>query len=235
MDSSLKPSKHHYNPEDYDETSLDEPQTPVVTPPPILPGDGAPTKHRNLKSIVSTLLILISAPLIAIALTVFVFQSYEVDGPSMEPALQDNDRLIVLKLPRTWAKITGDPYVPHRGDIVIFNARGEFSFDPSYNKQLVKRVVGLPGERVVIRDGKVTVYNRQHPGGFNPDESLPYGKTIRNTSGNNDIVVPDNEVYVLGDNRANSLDSRALGPVPVNDIVGKLGIRLFPISKIKKF
>ena len=82
----------------------------------------------------STIFILLLAPAIAVLLTLFVFQSYQVDGPSMEATLQNNDRLIVWKLPRTWAKVTGHQYIPKRGDVIILNESGLNSFgSPVFN------------------------------------------------------------------------------------------------------
>lgn len=192
----------------------------------------SPAKER-LRSILSTLAIVILAPLIAFSLTAFVFQSYEVDGPSMETTLQHQDRLIVYKLPRTIARISGNDYLPHRGDIIIFNTY-EIGNE---KKQLIKRVIGLPGERVTIKDGTVTVFNKQNPAGFEPDSTMSYGKVIVTTPNEKeiDVTIPEKTVFVLGDNRANSLDSRGLGPVPAKDIVGKLSMRLFPLSQAKKF
>jgi len=187
------------------------------------------------KSVVSTIAILVAAPVIAIILVAFVFQSYQVDGPSMETTLQDNDRLIVLKLPSTWARITRKPYVPKRGDIVIFHQNQGLDAFAEQGKQLVKRVIALPGERVVVKDGQVIVYNKEHPEGFQPDKTLPYGKVIVTTPGNIDMTIPEGEVFVCGDNRTNSLDSRSFGPVPAKDIVGKLALRIFPLSKAKSF
>src|SRR6266702_4799807 len=74
-------------------------------------------KSDGWKSALSTIFILIAAPLVALALTAFVFQSYEVDGPSMQSTLQNHDRLIVLKVPRTIARITGHDFIPNRGDV----------------------------------------------------------------------------------------------------------------------
>ena len=188
-------------------------------------------KQSNLKSILSTIAILVIAPLLAIFLTTFVFQSYEVDGPSMETTLQNRDRLIVLKLPKTISKITRNPYVPKRADIVIFNLDEGSSLG---KRQLIKRVIALPGERITIKDSKVTVYNEENPNGFNPD-SAPYGSVIKYTSGDIDLVVPEGSVFVCGDNRPNSLDSRAFGPVSLDDVVGKLGLRVYPLNKGKTF
>src|SRR4051812_22701390 len=81
---------------------------------------GGQGRGGNWRDILSTLLILVAAPLIALLLTAFVFQSYEVDGQSMETTLHDHDRLIVLKVPRTVSRLTNHPYIPHRGDVIIF-------------------------------------------------------------------------------------------------------------------
>lgn len=223
---------------------------PAATPPPAQPdyplGTPPPTsapqypehksrRHEGLRSIASTLSVLIIAPLVALLLTAFIFQSYQVDGQSMEPTLQNNDRLVVWKLPRTWAKITGNPYIPARGDIVIFTENALAAYGQEQGKQLIKRVIGLPGERVVVKDGKVTVYNDERPEGFQPDLSLPYGKTLQTTEGEIDIKVPEGQVFVCGDNRDNSLDSRTFGPISANDIVGKLMVRVLPINKAGSF
>lgn len=198
-------------------------------------GNGHSTPKEGLKSIVSTLLILLAAPVIALFLTMFVFQSYEVDGPSMETALQDNDRLIVLKVPRTWARITGRPYIPTRGDVVVFEKEGISDYGSESGRQLIKRVIALPGERVVISDGELTVYNQAHPEGFQPDKEMDYGNSIPSTPGTADLVVPEGHVFLCGDNRNNSLDSRVFGPVPADDIVGKLAARVYPFGKAKAF
>ncbi|MGZ6005283.1 MAG: signal peptidase I [Candidatus Saccharimonadales bacterium] len=193
-------------------------------------------KHEGLRSILTTLTILILAPLIAFALTAFIFQSYQVDGSSMETTLQNQDRLIVLKLPRTWAKLTGHDYMPHRGDVIIFNKNDLYQYDgANQKKQLVKRVIGLPGDRVVVKDNEVTVYSSDHPHGFKPDKTMPYGKVIITTPGAVDLTVGPGQLYVMGDNRTNSLDSRIFGPISNKDIVGKLIFRIFPFNKAKKF
>ena len=189
------------------------------------------------RKLLSTLAILLLAPIIALSLTIFVFQSYQVDGQSMQPTLQNNDRLIVLKAPRTWAKLTGHSYIPARGDIIVFNESGLNQLNQTGTTQLIKRVIGIPGDHVLVKDGIVTVYNTQHPDGFEPDTSLPYGKStpIPATTGNVDITVPANQIFVCGDNRSDSLDSRIFGTVPASQIVGKLVLRIFPLSHSQKF
>jgi signal peptidase I len=191
--------------------------------------------HEGIRSIISTILLIIIAPLIAILLTAFVFQSYEVDGPSMETTLRNHDRLVVLKVKRSWARLTGHDYIPERGDIVVFDKQGLTEFGGTGERQLIKRIIALPGERVVVHDGQLTVFNKQRPAGFQPDKEADYGSVIPSTSGELDIVVPGGQVFVCGDNRNNSLDSRMFGPVPARDIVGKLSLRVYPFNSAKHF
>jgi signal peptidase I len=189
----------------------------------------------NVRNVVSTLAVLLIAPLVALLLTAFVFQSYQVDGPSMETTLNNNDRLIVWKAPRTWSRITRHAFIPKRGDIIVFVAHGLGDLNGNPDKQLIKRVIGLPGERVVVKDDVLTIYNKAHPHGFHPDATLPYGKVITETQGDINEVVPKDSVFVCGDNRDNSLDSRAFGPVASKDIVGKLVMRVLPLDQAKRF
>jgi signal peptidase I len=196
--------------------------------------------HRRRKSegwnnVISTVSVLLLAPIIAVFLTAFVFQSYQVDGPSMQTTLHNNDRLIVWKLAKTWSRITGHTYIPNRGDVVIFTERALANFGQDPNKQLIKRVIALPGERVTIKNGSVTVYNKEHPGGFHPDQTLPYGNVIKETPGDVDTIVPQNELFVLGDNRPNSLDSGEFGPILAKNVVGKLVMRILPLGDAKTF
>lgn len=217
MDTTQQPGQQPAAPQ------YDTPVTPPATP-----------QKDGWRNIISTIAILVIAPIIAIVLTAFIFQSYEVSGPSMETTLYNNDRLIVWKLPRTWAKITRHPYIPNRGDVVIFDQTGL----PDGEKQLIKRVVGLPGDRVVIHDGVLTVYNTEHPDGFQPDKTLPYGKVIGDTEPETDKqewAVGKNQVFVCGDNRLNSLDSRTFDPISVDQIIGKLIMRVAPFSQAKRF
>ncbi len=224
-----------------------QPQTPPESPtPPVEPGvppTSAPpesepeqeNKSETAKSILSTIGIFILAPIIAIVLTAFVFQSYEVDGPSMETTLQNQDRLIVYKLPKTWARAWGNSYIPARGEIIVFTRHSSGEFGGEGDKQLIKRVIGVPGDRVVIRSGTVTVFNDKNPDGFNPDADTNHLDENEMTSGNVDITVDDGEVFVLGDNRDNSLDSRTFGPIKSSDISGELILRIYPFNKFDAF
>ena len=221
-------------------TEYQDQQRPVVMQP-VQPDNTPPSRsssHRKREgfgSMASTIAVLLIAPLVALFLTSFVFQSYQVDGPSMESTLSHNDRLLVWKLPKTWSRITNHPYVPKRGDVVIFVERALADASDPGGKQLIKRVIALPGERIVIRGSSVMVYNKEHPQGFSPDKTLPYGSVIEYTEGDVDQVVPEGTVYVMGDNRANSRDSRSFGAVDLHDVVGKLIFRVWPINEAKLF
>ncbi len=203
--------------------------------PPASPNAGQ-QKRENFKSIISTILILLLAPLLALGITAFVFQSYEVDGPSMQSTLETKDRLIVWKFGHTLSRLSKKHYIPERGSIVVFVKRGLYDFNSDKDKQLIKRVIALPGEKVLVKDGVVTVYNKEHPEGFNPDKTLGIESTIMgNTVGEAEFTVDDGQIFVMGDHRDNSLDSRIFGPIPSSDIVGTLSARILPLSEAKKF
>lgn len=191
----------------------------------------------GIRNFLSTIGVIAAAILFAMVLTGFVFQSYQVDGQSMETTLQHKDRLIIWKTPRTVARITGNDYIPNRGDVIVFNELG-FASPNGATKQLIKRVIGVPGDRVVIENGELTIYNKEYPDGFNPDKTMPYGENTDLSMNPNDQVddqIGANELYVMGDNRNDSLDSRIFGPIEAHDIVGKLVIRIFPLNNAKAF
>lgn len=194
------------------------------------------TRREGLRSVLSTIALFLLAPLIALSLTAFAFQSYQVDGQSMETTLQNNDRLIVNKIPRTISRITHHAYIPHRGDIIVFNQAGLYDAGGNQEKQLIKRVIALPGEGIKVEDGQVTVYNKQHPNGFNPDQAGIYTIAAKETPGDVPLkTLGPNELFVSGDNRGNSEDSRYFGPINASRIVGKLTVRIFPLNNVQKF
>jgi signal peptidase I len=194
-------------------------------------------KVSGLREILSFLGIIVLALAFAFLIITYVFRSYSVDGPSMEPTLQNNDKLIVWKLPRTWAMITGHQYVPKRGDIIVFNEANLSVCGQDTSRQLIKRVIGLPNNKVVIKNGKVMIYDHNHPNGFNPDTQLGYNKThfIPYTTGNETIQLNSHQLFVLGDNRTVSCDSRYFGPINTSQVVGQLVLRFLPISTARAF
>jgi signal peptidase I len=201
---------------------------PSASPPPRFSSE-----KSSLRSVISTIGLLAAALSIAIFLNTFVIQSYQVDGQSMENTLQNDDRLIVNKVPRTISRLTHHQYVPARGDVIIFNQAGLPGFVGE--KQLIKRIIGLPGDRVVVNNGRITVYNAQHPGGFDPDDSGSYKTASPITVGNVDVQLQNDELFVCGDNRPNSEDSRYFGPIKTNQVVAKLVLRILPLNKARSF
>jgi signal peptidase I len=182
-------------------------------------------KLRN-SGLFSMVQLVVGAILLATVINHFVFQSYQVFGMSMSNTLHEGDRLIISKLSKSISKITGD-YVPTRGDIIVFDS------PLSNDVQLIKRVIALPGERVTVTNGKITVYNDEFPNGFSPDEEYDDLLPVER-SGNIETVVGEDEIFVSGDNRTqgNSLDSRnELGNVPIENIVGELVLRIFPLDQ----
>jgi signal peptidase I len=200
--------------------------------PPVNPQISDNHRMDDFKNIIYTILLFIFAPLFALTMIMFVFQSYVVDGSSMEPNLQNGNRVFILKLPKTANSLRGKQYVPSRHEVIVFKKPS----DPSV--QLIKRVIGLPGDRVVVKDNHITVYNAANPNGFDPDQGQPYSIDLDPTIGNVDVTVGENELFVCGDNRApgGSLDSRNnLGLVPTQNIIGRLWIRYYPLSEFKYF
>ena len=202
--------------------------------PPNTPEE-TPKNRAGSGELLSTLGILTTALVVALLMITFVFRSYQVDGPSMETTLHNADKLIIWKMPRTWARLTHHAYIPGRGDVVIFNMTDLSACGQNGPKQLIKRVIALPGERVVVKNGAYTVYNQANPKGFDPDKTLPYGNNIPTTSGNIDIILAANQLFVSGDNRPDSCDSRAFGPISADQIIGKLAVRVSPISQAEFF
>lgn len=206
---------------------------PDTTERVIVPND-PPRRHGALRDLIGVAVFVLAVIVGAFVLNAFVFQTYSVLGPSMQETLHTNDRLLVNKLPVSLSHAGGKAYLPARGEVVVFeNPLFESQTSEEY---LVKRVIGLPGERVVLKDGIITVYNRDNPRGFRPDDSLQGPKSP--TSGNADLTVPANEIFVAGDNRIGefSFDSRnGLGTVPLSFVQGPVAARIFPLSQFRLF
>lgn len=214
-----------------------QPNLPIIDAAPPRRVETPPKRRQGLQDLLSVGGVLASALLLAFGLINFVFQSYQVEGQSMRATLEDKDHLIVWKVDKTISNITNNAYIPNRGDVIIFNEPPGALLGGPKDKQLIKRVLALPGERIVMKGTAVMVYNKDKPDGFNPDETLPYGDVIVNQEGasNIDVTIGDGEVFVGGDNRDNSSDSRVFGPLDTDQIVGKLVVRILPLNTFKLF
>jgi signal peptidase I len=157
--------------------------------------------------------------IIIIPIRMFVAQPFVVVGQSMEPTFISNEYLIVDEL-------TYRLDDPKRGQVIVFKyPYGEV--EGSDSKYFIKRIIGLPGETVVIKKGVVSIQNKVNPKGFVLDE--PYIKARTDTSLT--MTLGKDQYFVMGDNRAQSFDSRAWGPLSSEFIVGKAFIRLLPPTK----
>lgn len=156
------------------------------------------------------------------AIKTFLIQPFIVNGQSMEPNFSDGNYLLVDEISYRFSD-------PARGDVVIF----KYPKDPSV--YYIKRIIGLPGERVEVDDSRVKIYNKENPNGFYLQESyLPAG--LKNSwSGHVSLALKDNQYFVMGDNRFNSLDSRYWGPLDRQEIIGLVKLRLWPLSEAASF
>lgn len=191
------------------------------------------TQNKSfVKKVLSALEFVITVAIMVSIILMFGLQSYRVEGHSMVPTLQQDDRLIVSKIGRTWSRINRNDYIPDRGEIIVFNSPLE------NNIRIIKRVIGLPGERVVIENGKYVVYNKENPQGFEPDNIYDKEHRFKFTTGSANTKVPKGEIFVGGDNRTfgGSQDSRNdLGTIPAENIIGKLILRVSPVTEAQTF
>jgi len=162
--------------------------------------------------------VVVGAVLAALLVKTFLFQAFRIPSESMVPTLLVGDRVLVNKVSYKLHDV-------HRGDVVVFT-RPEKLEDPSGTEpeDLIKRVVAVGGDTVVARDGVLYVNNQpmtepyvqQGAGTFRLDEA---------------VTVPEGQVFVMGDNRENSQDSRYFGPISTDTIIGRAFVRMFPFNR----
>lgn len=159
--------------------------------------------------------IVIIALLIVVPIRYFLFQPFIVRGASMEPSFHNGDYLLVDELSYRFRE-------PKRGEVVVF----ESPLSPS--QRYIKRVIALPGETIEIEDGKVIIKNGNPPKPL--DESVYL--TSSQTPGDITITLQKDEYFVLGDNRDSSYDSRRWGPLPEENIIGRVFFRAWPTNAL---
>ncbi|HJN62231.1 MAG TPA: signal peptidase I [Candidatus Parcubacteria bacterium] len=157
------------------------------------------------------------ALLIVVPIRYFIFQPFLVSGQSMEPNFSNGDYLIIDEISYRFQS-------PKRGEVIVF----KYPDDPS--QRYIKRIVGLPGETIEIKDGTIIIYNRERNQILN---ELSYLSSLQ-TPGDILIALDYNEYFVLGDNRFASSDSRRWGPLPKEDIIGRVFLRAWPFVALAK-
>jgi signal peptidase I len=162
--------------------------------------------------------IVIIALIIVVPIRYFLFQPFFVRGQSMEPSFEDGDYLIIDEISYRFRD-------PQRGEVVVF----KYPNDPS--QRYIKRIIGLPGETIEIEDGKVIISKNTEEV---LDESSYLSPSVF-TQGEVQFFLGEDEYFVLGDNREFSSDSRRWGPLPREDIVGKVFFRAWPFVALAKF
>jgi signal peptidase I len=169
----------------------------------------------------SSLLLWIVGIIILVKLVqAFLIQPFIVDGASMLPTYHNKEFLLV-------DKFSYRIKAPARGDIMIFKLY-ENNNNPYEGKHLIKRVIGLPGEHIVVKNGVTMIYNKNNPAGFVLDEPFVAFKELGKTA---DITLDDHHYFVMGDNRAQSYDSRDWGQLDAVNIKGQVLFRVYPFKQ----
>ena len=180
-----------------------------AAPPPA--GIGA---RRSTRWIVEWAVVLVVAILVAVGIRTFVVQTFFIPSASMEPTLEVGDRILVDKL-------SYHLHAVHRGDIVVFATPPGEDAGPNV-KDLVKRVIGLPGETISSAGGQVVINGKPLKEPWLVKGTVTTGITTQ--------VIPPNEYFVMGDNRSDSQDSRFFGPIHSSLIVGRVVVKIWPLS-----
>ena len=201
---------------------------PTTEPPPEVDLGIPGTIRSARRTVLEWGVVLVGALALALIVRAFLFQAFYIPSPSMEPTLSSGDRILVNKVSYRLHDV-------NRGDLVVFHPRPESGVGAD---DLIKRVIALPGETVTTDDGRVLI-----DGGLLIEPYLPVpdgtaGFTTVPWCANQDTTagctVPDDHVFVLGDNRGNSRDSRYFGPVPVDSIVGRAFVRVWPLGGLDR-
>ena len=176
-----------------------------------------------MRKIWEFLKVIIISLVIILPIRYFIIQPFYVKGASMEPTFHDHEYLIIDEISYRF-------HGPQRGDIVVFR----YPQDPQ--EYFIKRIIGLPGEKIEIHDGQVYIYNDKNPDGTALDESAYLDASIKTYSVSSDIItLGSNEYFVLGDNRNSSRDSRSFGAVNASFLTGRVVFRGWPFKVMTVF
>lgn len=201
-------------------------------PAPGLAIDGPPSPPRGTRWLRESVVVLLAAIVVALLLHLFVVQTYFIPTSSMVPTLAVGDRIVVDKL-------SYDLHGVHRGDIVVFATPATENCAGPPVPDLVKRIIGLPGETISLSgNGYVRINGKRLDETWLP--ASKQGSTYPGPSGTayslaHPFTIPAGDYFVMGDNRGISCDSRYWGPIPKSSIVGKVDLSIWPLSALHIF
>ena len=184
----------------------------------VLPGpeiSKARRRSNGARQTIEWVVLVVGALLIALLIKTFLFQAFYIPSASMDPTLKVHDRVLVNKLSYHLHSV-------HRGDIVVFKAPPEER--TAQIKDLVKRVIGLPGDTIEARDGQIYINDR-----LLNEPYLPKGTRSDDLPRQ---VVPAGSYFMMGDNRGASSDSRVFGPIKRSTIIGRAFVKMWPLSRL---
>ena len=142
----------------------------------------------------------------------------------MVASYEDGQKVLVNKLPVTFARINGTGFIPKRGEVVVAHPSYGESMDDAEAKDemIIKRVIGLPGETVTISNGSIRIFNTEYPDGFDSSTSMTWAANVQADDSLDMITITlaENEIFLVGDNRPVSIDSRFNGPVNTTQLIG---------------
>ncbi|MFZ4517601.1 MAG: signal peptidase I [Microthrixaceae bacterium] len=193
------------------------PGASVPAPPPPAPVSRRRRSSSGTRNVVEWIVVVVGAVVVALLVKTFLVQAFRIPSESMDPTLQVGDRVLVNKLSYRLHDV-------NRGDVVVFTRPANLPEGPDQPDDLIKRVIGLPGDTVQAKDGKVYVNGRPLD-----EPYLPDGTTTQNLE--NPVKVPEGEVLVLGDNRSNSADGRVFGTISEDTIIGRAFVIVWPLSR----
>ena len=204
---------------------LEPPETQPATEAPEQEESEAPTSAvaRHLRSVAFVVTVIV----LAILLRTFVIAQYYIPSDSMVPTLKENDRIFVNKLSYRFGDL-------HRGDIVVFDRPPAMPADPKI-KHLIKRVIGLPGDTLETRGGDVYLNGQRLNEPYLPigavSANLIWVRGCANAVAERFCTIPADKLFVMGDNRGSSSDSRAFGPIDDDLVVGRAFVRVWPLGE----
>ena len=189
--------------------------TDDVTDPDDHPAADDATEHDRVRSLVEWVAVIVGALVVALVVKTFLFQAFFIPSPSMVPTLEVHDRVLVNKLSYKMHDV-------RRGDVVVFERLPE---EHGAIKDLIKRVVAIEGDTIESRGDTLYVNDQAVSEPFRNSAEIGPAVTKR--------TIPENQVFVMGDNRSNSSDSRVFGPIDEDRIVGRAFVKIWPLSSLR--